>query len=269
MKPQKYPSSSLAWIAILLYFLLTLSTLPLFFLKNWVPLNWIMLIAVTLINVGTFFGMKSLYLKRNEKWIFKNRNQNQISYPLLIVVGLALVLSVIIPIINLLPVPFSVFNFYEKTLWSTGFPNFILILFIIPIFDELIFRGIIQERLRQRFSPVWAIVIASFFYGLIHLNPWYFILNFFLGLFLGWVYYRSRSIKPGLVVHMVINAELYLFNTFFGSEKGLTLFTNGLFNELKFRILVPIFTFILMILMLLWLHRIYNDDELIDWDLYR
>lgn len=232
-------------------------------------MDWILFAALLLVNGSTFFLLKNLFKKREQPWIFKYRNQNPISYPLLMIVGLALVLGVVIPLFNWVPVPYPIINFYEETRWGTGLPSFMILIFISPIFDELIFRGIIQEQLSKKYSPAVAIVVASFFYGLAQLNPWYFIINFFLGLFLGWVYYRSHSVKPGMIVHVVINAELFLFNLLFGSDKALELFTNGLFNQLQFRIFVPIVSIVVLALMLLWLHRIYKDDQWIDWDLYR
>lgn len=182
---------------------------------------------------------------------------------------MALVLGVIIPIVDWVAIPYAVIHFYSETVWRSTIPSFFIMIFISPIFDELIFRGIVQEHLGQKWPPAVAIVVSSFFYGWVHLNPWYFIINFFLGIFLGWVYYRSHSLKPGMIVHAVINAELFLFNWLFGSDKALELFTNGLFNQLQFRIFVPIVSIVVLVLMLLWLHRIYKDDQWIDWDLYR
>ncbi len=269
MIPQKKSTWGLAWIAIGLYFLTAGASLPLFLLKQWIPLDWILLFVILEVNFSTYFLVKFLFKKKEQPWIFKYRNQNPISYPLLMIVGLALVLGVVIPLFNWVPVPYPIINFYEETRWGTGLPSFMILIFISPIFDELIFRGIIQEQLSKKYSPAVAIVVASFFYGLAQLNPWYFIINFFLGLFLGWVYYRSHSVKPGMIVHVVINAELFLFNLLFGSDKALELFTNGLFNQLRFRIAVPLVSLVILAVMLWWLHRIYKDDQWIDWDLYR
>jgi len=269
MKPQKKSAWGLAWIAIGLYFLIACASLPLFLLNRWIPMDWILFAALLLVNGSTYFLLKNLFKKREQPWIFKYRNQNQISYPLLIVAGLALVLGVIIPIVNWVAIPYTVIHFYSETIWSSTIPSFLIMIFISPIFDELIFRGIVQEHLGQKWSPAVAIVVSSFFYGWVHLNPWYFIINFFLGIFLGWVYYRSHSVKPGMIVHVVINAELFLFNLLFGSDKALELFTNGLFNQLRFRIAVPLVSLVILAVMLLWLHRIYKDDQWIDWDLYR
>ena len=160
MIPQKKSTWGLAWIAIGLYFLTAGASLPLFLLKQWIPLDWILLFVILEVNFSTYFLVKFLFKKKEQPWIFKYRNQNPISYPLLMIVGLALVLGVVIPLFNWVPVPYPIINFYEETRWGTGLPSFMILIFISPIFDELIFRGIIQEQLSKKYSPAVAIVVS-------------------------------------------------------------------------------------------------------------
>ena len=51
------------------------------------------------------------------------------------------------------------------------------------------------------------------FFSLMHLNPWQAFPAFFGGLFLGWVFYKTQSIIPGMIVHATINAggTVFLF----------------------------------------------------------
>jgi membrane protease YdiL (CAAX protease family) len=83
--------------------------------------------------------------------------------------------------------------------------SFLLIGVIGPILEELIFRGYIQTRLVMRHGAIAGILITSAFFGLFHLNLVQGGFAFLLGLFLGTVAYRARSIYPAIACHMAVN----------------------------------------------------------------
>lgn len=82
-----------------------------------------------------------------------------------------------------------------------------------PIIEEILCRGIILKGLLKNYQPSKAILISAVFFGAIHLNPWQAIPAFFGGLFLGWAYYKTQSVIPGMIIHATINgtAALILF----------------------------------------------------------
>lgn len=80
--------------------------------------------------------------------------------------------------------------------------SFIYMIMVVPIFEEIIFRGIILKGFLQRYSPATAILISSLLFGLI--NP--FIGEPFLGaLFMGWVYYKSGNLIYCIIIHAFAN----------------------------------------------------------------
>lgn len=83
-----------------------------------------------------------------------------------------------------------------------------------PLVEELVFRGAILRALLQGMSRHWvAIVMSALLFALIHMNPAQMPHAFCLGLLLGWMYYRTRSILPGIMVHWVNNTVAYaLYN---------------------------------------------------------
>lgn len=87
---------------------------------------------------------------------------------------------------------------------------------LVPIAEELVFRGAILRSLLNLFSQQmhWvAIVFSALIFGSIHMNMAQGIHAFVLGLLLGWMYYRTKSIFPGLVLHWVNNSVAYaMFN---------------------------------------------------------
>lgn len=85
-----------------------------------------------------------------------------------------------------------------------------------PVCEELVFRGAVLRALLRWASSHWvAIAISAVFFALIHGNPAQMPHAFLIGLLLGWLYYRTDSIVPGVVYHWVNNSIAYvLYNLY-------------------------------------------------------
>lgn len=84
---------------------------------------------------------------------------------------------------------------------------------MVPIAEEVVFRGAIQRVLAAALGgrSRWvAIAIPALLFGIIHLNVAQGAHAFVVGLLLGWMYYRTGSILPGIVFHWVNNSIAYL-----------------------------------------------------------
>ena len=76
-----------------------------------------------------------------------------------------------------------------------------------PLVEELLFRGAIQGyMLRKGIKPLYAILIASAIFGIVHMNPIQIPFAFAIGLIFGWLYYRTGSVIPGIVGHFINNS---------------------------------------------------------------
>lgn len=73
------------------------------------------------------------------------------------------------------------------------------------IAEELFFRGFMQRRLLQRWSPWWAILVTSLFFAIMHVMPAAVALAFPLGIWLGVLAWRTGSIWPSVFCHAAIN----------------------------------------------------------------
>lgn len=119
-----------------------------------------------------------------------------------------------------------------------------------PIAEELVFRGAILRTLLnltgQRRHWI-AIAISAVIFGAAHGNLPQFVHATLIGLLLGWMYYRTKSILPGVLFHWVNNTVAYimfnimpqmadgkLIDLFHGSKNMMLL---GLF--FSFCILIP------------------------------
>ena len=87
-----------------------------------------------------------------------------------------------------------------------------------PFFEEWLCRGIILRGLLTKVKPAWAIAISALVFGLIHGNLWQAIPAFFIGVVLGYVYYKTGSLKLTMLMHCVNNTLAVIVSRIPGLE---------------------------------------------------
>ena len=109
------------------------------------------------------------------------------------------------PIVDLIPMPKFFQDLILQLLSDHSLPSILMLVIAAPIFEELLFRGIILDGLLKRYSPTKAIIWSAVLFGLVHLNPWQFLAALALGVFMGWVYYRTGSLLATIFIHFIAN----------------------------------------------------------------
>ena len=88
-----------------------------------------------------------------------------------------------------------------------------------PLSEEIVLRGAVLRSLlnkpllagrSERVNAWTAIAISALFFALIHFNPAQMPHAFTIGLLLGWMYWRTGSILPGVAYHWANNSMAYL-----------------------------------------------------------
>jgi membrane protease YdiL (CAAX protease family) len=77
---------------------------------------------------------------------------------------------------------------------------------VAPVVEEVFFRGFAFAGLRKRYEWKKAAVISSALFAVIHLQPTALIPIFVLGLMFAYLYQRSDSIWPAILMHVSTNA---------------------------------------------------------------
>lgn len=85
-----------------------------------------------------------------------------------------------------------------------------------PLVEELLFRGYLQTALSQRVSPWVAILISTSIFTLIHFDVEAAPPIFAAGLCLGYVFHKTQSLWPAIVLHAGMNAFGVGYMLFFG-----------------------------------------------------
>lgn len=98
-----------------------------------------------------------------------------------------------------------------------------------PIAEEIIFRELMTRKLCRLFPFWFANLIQALAFGIYHLNIVQGIYAFFLGLILGYVAYRMKSIWASIMLHGIMNAsglvlDIILPDALFESTVGMIIF---------------------------------------------
>lgn len=90
--------------------------------------------------------------------------------------------------------------------------GYFIIGLLAPLCEEIVFRGAILRSLlcSTRLSPWMAIGISALLFALVHLNPAQMPHAFVIGILLGWMYWRTGSILPGMAYHWANNSVAYV-----------------------------------------------------------
>ena len=75
-----------------------------------------------------------------------------------------------------------------------------------PLVEEIFFRGFLFQGFRARYGWTTAMILSSAIFAIAHLDFVVLIPTFILGCLLAYVYHRSNSIWPGIVLHFLVNA---------------------------------------------------------------
>lgn len=126
---------------------------------------------------------------------------------------------------------------------------------VAPFVEELVFRGAIMRHLQERgLSPRMVILVSALLFGIVHVNPVQVLFAFLMGLVLGWIAWRTGSLVPVVVGHILNNAtgvmELYISGN---GEKPI-----GTMEELSVPVLVALAVIGLLLTILLGMFLQYN-----------
>lgn len=135
----------------------------------------------------------------------------KVSFPVILLsIPMILSLGIIVePLINAIPMPDLLKEYFNNVLTRDVY-TFAMVSIAAPLLEELVFRGIVLQGFLKRYSPTKAIVWSAVIFGVAHLNPWQFLAAFSMGLVIGWIYWKTNSLIPGMIIHFINNTATFL-----------------------------------------------------------
>lgn len=89
--------------------------------------------------------------------------------------------------------------------WAVLAATLVLAGVLIPIAEELFFRGVLYAWLRERWGVAVGVVVSSAVFGAVHGHPTLAVIAGSLGVATALIYERSRSLPAAIAAHMTFN----------------------------------------------------------------
>jgi membrane protease YdiL (CAAX protease family) len=108
------------------------------------------------------------------------------------------------------------------------------VVFLAAFSEELLFRGFLQVSLERKGDPTRAVLLTSLTWTLVHVNPYWAVQIFIIGVVIGFLAWRTNSIVPTIMVHGINN---FLSLIFYNCGDHLNWYLTG--NHVSVYILIP------------------------------
>ncbi|MBC5630982.1 CPBP family intramembrane metalloprotease [Clostridium sp. NSJ-6] len=100
----------------------------------------------------------------------------------------------------------GLYEYLEEYLLNTSYIFiFISTCIIAPIFEEILYRGVLLNGLLKKYNYKKAIIYSALIFGIAHMNLPQGVNAFFLGVIIGLAYYYTRSIYLCMAMHFINN----------------------------------------------------------------
>jgi membrane protease YdiL (CAAX protease family) len=80
---------------------------------------------------------------------------------------------------------------------------FFLAVFVAPVMEEFVFRGLILQRLMIKYGPSMAIILSSAVFGLLHFESWFGAMVF--GIIMCLLFIQTQNLWVPIVIHVANN----------------------------------------------------------------
>lgn len=121
-----------------------------------------------------------------------------------------------------LPMPGFLAELFDRLFASNDEHLARLVMFVIlaPLAEEFLCRGWLLPAAAARWGPWPAVALTSLVFAGMHLNPWQFFYAAWMGLLLGWVWLRTRSVWPCVLGHAVNNTMAWIISVWTPDAPG-------------------------------------------------
>jgi hypothetical protein len=80
---------------------------------------------------------------------------------------------------------------------------------LVPLAEEIVFRGLVQRIFSRNMGPVFAMLLAGAFFGVIHLTPQLLLSMIVFGVFLGYLFMATSNLTYPILAHCILNTVSY------------------------------------------------------------
>ncbi len=219
---KRFPTWSDIIAMLVIFFAATLAgALCMTVLKRTAPGMERELVSVISYSVQFVLAIGGIYLYRRLmggqgspfRFAFKWYNSSLVLLGIVLIAAASIVTE---PLINLFPE-----HWFERLNDAIGRGGWAILMTVLlaPVFEEMLFRGLILESARQRWGASAAILISAVLFGLVHAPIWPQVVNaFIMGIMLGYIYVLTDSLLSVIIIHAVNNGMAYMLLEITGDQ---------------------------------------------------
>lgn len=186
-------------------------------LNDYIDSNALLIVMISMIIfIPLFYNIFKKYKTENN---FKIKD---IIIPILFGISISLIYNILLFNLN------SVIYFTNK-FDGNNLPILVQIIssgILGPILEELIFRGIVYNKLKEFNKPMRAIILTSVIFGIIHFDIINAIYAFGVSFILIYLYEKYKTLKAPIIMHISLNTTIILMINFI--TKGFVIFNSYL-----------------------------------------
>lgn len=218
VKPKpKFPTIKQAWYVTLIFFAVTVAVAGILALtikgnKDLTSFLGYTLPLVVIIVMALLFQKHDFDAKFTT--LFRKFDLQIVPFMLLFVFGFGYASDYVT---SLIPMPDFMKQLFEQML-SFSIWGFALVCIAAPLLEEVLCRGIFLRSFLENYSANKAILWSAIIFAVLHMNPWQAIPAFVMGYFMGWLFYRTKSLLPSIGVHFLNNLVAYVTTGMLGAD---------------------------------------------------
>ena len=158
-------------------------------------------------------------------------SRETIQYSLLFSVGVLIIIDTLDRIIHqIIPTPDYIIDL-SKIMQPDSMLGyvflFLAVVIVAPISEEVVFRGFLQKFLEDHWKDITrAVLVTSLFFAMIHFNPFWTIQIYILGVVLGFLAWKTKSVIPSIMLHSLNNGAAYILSIFDNIDLNIYLWNN-------------------------------------------
>jgi len=158
-------------------------------------------------------------------------SRETIQYSLLFSVGVLIIIDTLDRIIHqIIPTPDYIIDL-SKIMQPDSMLGyvflFLAVVIVAPISEEVVFRGFLQKFLEDHWKDITrAVLVTSLFFAMIHFNPFWTIQIYILGVVLGFLAWKTKSVIPSIMLHSINNGAAYILSIFDDIDLNIYLWNN-------------------------------------------
>lgn len=194
------------WVFLVVFFVVTLLQFPAAIVISDFSITFGILfneLFIILLMPTVILGFCGYSLFRHLHFGGAPGKKGLISVCLIIAIGI-LIAYLQSAINHLIPIPQKASVMWVSS-WGDFYLRLILLCVVVPMCEEILFRGLMQDAIAERIGEIRAALLTAVFFALMHSTSFHPVLYLILGLTLSWIYAVTRSLRIAIICHAVNN----------------------------------------------------------------